>query len=893
LRKKENLSKTEEAALQNESVVVNAAEETVAEETVAEEKQSDFKISSFDDENRKSGVYIDKEEAEAFLEAQRKKKLRNKIITTVVSVVAVLLIVFIVYNVVFGGNAGFIKFPGFAVTRNDSMAAGEIVPNTDSEKLYGTAQNEDGTKTELWFSPADSLITIKIIDKNGEVIDSFRSWPAPLDDEAAPLGEGELYAKYSNESNHQIISSLVSVTYSTSNLDGGKSFAINSIEHEKEIKTINNGFRVKFTVSEAGCSFVVEYYLDSNGEFVVNVPRNELYEPDFDAAFKDADDETDKEPRLASVTCLPFFGATRQGDEGYFVLPDGSGALTYFDESRITNYSEYKKRVYGVDETFDLSDTAKPNLNSEYIALPVYGIVGKNTAVTCYAEKGETAAYVVVGMPGVKNLSYYYINFSFNWREYYYSKLSNGGASYKFLEVPASGGDFTQRYNFKNSAVDNELTYVDVAEQNREFLLREWKTDESVYEYLKGAVNAIGADEDSAELLNIKLFLAAVNESSVSLFSEVKVMTTFGDAKDIITDIKAGGADKVRYSLLGWQNDGYYGNITKRFKVERDLGGKNGLKELNEWAAGEGIELAGDQNMLLVYGKPKGGGNLRNSVVKTPGYEYLKYKMVSNAGTFIQNTEFYYMSPLYYDTDMLKDDIKGLNKLEFENVDLQQLGDLVYTDYNKEHPMLRQQAIEYYRKWIVEYKKNFNEASVYYGFGYSASVADSILDIPTESSSVFEVDATIPFLQIVYHGLVDYYSEPINRTTDNVYSTLKAVEYGSFLTYEVTENLTEELKYTKYNSLFKSCYTDLKGQILEGYEVAKLALEGVQDATITKHYCVDSEKNGNVYCTEYSNGVKVYVNYGASEYAVDEGNVPSSGFGVVSADGFKTMTIEC
>ena len=893
MRKKEKLSKTEEAALQNESVVENAAEETVAEENAAEEKQSDFKISSFDDENRKSGVYIDKEEAEAFLEAQRKKKLRNKIITTVVSVAAVLLIVFIVYNVVFGGNAGFIEFPEYSVTRNDSMKVGELVANDSTDTLFGTVNNEDGTKTELWFSPVDSLLSVKIIDENGEVIDTFRSWPEPLEEEAAPLAEGQTYAKYSNEANHQIISSLVNVTYSTSNLDGGKSFYINSINHEKEIYTIENGFRIKFTISEADCSFVVEFYLDDNGEFVVNVPRNELSEPDFEKAFADEDDETDKEPRLASVTCLPFFGATRQGDEGYFVIPDGSGAVTYFDEPRITNYSEYKKRIYGVDETFDLSDTAKPNLNSEYVLMPVYGIVGKNTVVTCFAEEGETAAYVVVGMPGVKNLSFYYINFSFNWREYYYSKLSNGGASYKFLEVPASGGDFTQRYSFNTSENDNEFSYVDVAEKTRDFLLRKWKDDEGVYEYLKGQINSVGDESDSAELLNIKLFLAAVNESSVSLFSEVKVMTTFNDAKGIISDIRASGADDVRYSLLGWQNDGYYGNITKRFKVESDLGGKSDLEALNEWAENEEIELSADQNMLLIYGKPKGGASLRSAVVKTPGYEYLKYKMVSNAGTYVQNTEFYYMSPLYYDTDMLEDDIEGLDKLGFNNVDLQQLGDLLYTDYNKDHPLLRQQAIELYRKWIAAYKNSFNEASVYYGFDFAASVADNIFDISLESSSVFEVDAAIPFVQIVYHGLVDYYSEPINRTTDNVYTTLKAIEYGSFLTYEVTENLTEELKYTKYNSLFKSCYTDLKNQILEGYEAAKLALEGVQDATIADHFCVDSEKSGNVYCTEYSNGVKVYVNYGASDYAVDEGSIPSYGIGVVSANGFQTMTIEC
>lgn len=69
---------------------------------------SGAKISFFDADETRSGVYIDKAEAEAFLEAQRKKKLRNKIITASVSVAVLLLCAFIVFNVVFSGNSGLI-----------------------------------------------------------------------------------------------------------------------------------------------------------------------------------------------------------------------------------------------------------------------------------------------------------------------------------------------------------------------------------------------------------------------------------------------------------------------------------------------------------------------------------------------------------------------------------------------------------------------------------------------------------------------------------------------------------------------------------------------------------------------------------------------------------------
>ncbi len=905
MRKKEKNLTTEDAALQNETVVENVAVETAEVTDGNESKKSDFKISAFgDDENRKSGVYIDKAEAEAFLEAQRKKKLRNRIITTVVTVAIVVLIVFIVYNVVFGGNKGFIKFSKNHITTNAVMAPGETISADAEDTLMHTVKAKDGTVRELWYSPKTTLLTVKVLDSDGNVLDTFRSWPKPKADEAAADDEN----KYANIDIHDTVTSMVNVRFSIKNLDGGnKTDSINRIKHSEEINKIENGFRIKYTILDTKysniekgeffdpCSFIVEFTLDSKGDLIVNVPREGLVEPAFDSAMEKNDSTADTRPRLASVTCLPFFGATRQGDSGYFVIPDGSGAITYFDESRIPTNDEYEKRIYGIDETFDASENGTPNLNNKSVMMPVYGIVGDNTMVTCFAEESEAHASLIVGVPGVRNTPFYYINYSFKWREYYYSKLSNSGETYTFLEVPSGAGDFKQRYTFSVCGDDEEFTYVDVANETREFLIDKWNYDVDIYDYLNGKINSVGDDGDEAELLNVKIFMSAVNKSSVSFLSEIKVMTTFKDAENIVTDMKNTlGNSRVKYSLLGWQNDGYFGNVMKKYNIEGDLGGKSGLKDLNEFAKKENVEIAADQNMLIVYGNPTGGASLRKSIVKTPGYEYLEYKMVSNAGTYISR-DFYYMSPLYYDRDMLADDIKDLNKLGFANVDLQQLGELIYTDYNRENALLRQQALEYYRKWIAAYKDKFGEVSVNYGFDFAASVADNILNMPSYSSTLFQLDRSIPFAQIVYHGLVNYYSEPINRTSKNTYETLKAIEYGAYLTYEVTWNETEELKYTDYNSLFKSRYEDLRDQIDEGYALAEMALAGVENATITNHYCVDAvdgDKSGNVYCTEYSNGVKVYVNYGTNSYTFDDGNViTASGVGVVSDKGYESFTV--
>ena len=877
---------------------VTAAAETEA-ETVAEKAAETapkhvYKTSMDDDENRK-GVYVDKAEAEAFLAAQQRKKKRNKIITISVCTVIALVFIFIIYKVVFGGNVGYIKFSDDYINENEMMAVGEAISSDSGMTLIAEAKNAMGGTTQLKFSPKDSLVILTVSNASGKTVD-LRSWPAPSADEVDPASVGQEYETYN--SNHNIISSLVRIGYTASNLDGGKEFGINQIFAEKaaakratvEYNKISNGFRAHYTIpisvtkldsnaEEYSLSytfeFVVEIYLNEDGNLTVNVPKKGVVEAQIEEEY---DDEADEMPRVASIEVMPYFGAAKQGDEGYFVTPDGSGSLTYFDVARISTSDEYQKRIYGYDDTFDVFNY--PNQNNETISMPVFGVIKNDVMITCFATESEANASIVMGQPGVRSLNLYYINYKFKWREFYESKISKSGQAYTFLEVPSGIGDFTQVYDVRISD-DEDYSYVDMAALTQEFLLNKWNADAESLEYLANAeINSLENKEENPDIMNVKIFFADVNKASVHLFTQLKVMTTFEQAKDIIADCIADNA-RIRFSLLGWQNDGYYGNCTRKYNIESALGGASGLKELNEYGTENGTDISADVNLLIAYSKPK-NTNLRVSVVKDAGTNYLNYKLVNNAGVFTKSTTTYYISPTYYQSKLLNKDIKKLGNLGFKNVDLEQLGNLVYTDYNKEHPLLRQQAIEYYRDWIVEYKKAFNTVSVYYGYEYAASVADSILDIPMTASMLFIEDESVPFIQLVYHGIIDYYSSPVNRTSNTVESLLKSVEYGAFPSFEVTEETTETLRYTTYNALFKAQYSALSADIKDAYVLSLNAIAPVANAKMTSHSCVDGARSGNVYCTVYDNGYSIYVNYGSEDYNANGVTVPATGVTVVS-----------
>lgn len=70
--------------------------------------------------------------------------------------------------------------------------------------------------------------------------------------------------------------------------------------------------------------------------------------------------------KLTTISPLPNFGAGREGEEGYFLLPDGSGALVSFEQSS----TGFSGRVYGEDLAIVSKTKTAPDTR---VMLPVFG----------------------------------------------------------------------------------------------------------------------------------------------------------------------------------------------------------------------------------------------------------------------------------------------------------------------------------------------------------------------------------------------------------------------------------------------------------------------------------------------------------------------------------------
>jgi len=867
----ETVEKTVDSAAETAENTVEAASDAVKEtaEEAADEaakaaedvnEEAEKAQEEIDEELAKAKAANDKAQAKLQKRLDRvdKKFSLKNVLKVLIPLLVIGIIVFVILKVAFG-NPKDINFG------TDGFVSSDPSPVDTSKGINGQLLSDSGMtlfadngRLSLSYSPRDDLFIIQ--DKTtGRV---FRSYPEPIyadtvDENGDPV-ESDLALYGAKTETGQILTSPVFIEYTKSGMEGGFTKGINQMtDLVKAVYYIENGVQLIYDVGDLELSFVVEITIEDNA-LVYRVPMNGIKERETLEG-----EEDDRRPFLCALSVLPYLGAHRNGETGYFVSPDGSGALTYFDVSRVSNYSEYSKRIYGFDPTYDMLDS--PDYSNENLTMAVYGIVDDEYMITSFIDTGDANAELKIGNPGVKSLPFYSIYFEFTYRYFYRMQITKGGELFEMVTRDPQIGSFEQHVYFdaKTDFTPDEnhetaYTYVDVASKTRELLLDKWSREWGIE---KAAIT------EPSSPLSIRFFMGAETTSG-GLLNQLKVMTTFDDVKSIYGELEEAGAADLRLMLLGWTRDGYYWNNTTRNKVESDFGGKKGLKSLNVWAKDKGLELSLDNNLLILYGNPKNGANSRNSVVKRPSTYYMQYFQNTTSGRLKYNG--YYMSPVYFNNKLMKKQISNLKKYGTSNVTLQQVGDLLYTDYNEKNALTRTQAREMYVEWIKKYKSEFDSVSVYYGSEFAAAIADTVDNIPMDKSSSILLDAQIPFVQLVYHGIVEYYTSPINKQDRPDYSRLKAIEYGACMSYEVTDKEAKLLQYTDYVTLFKGEFSLLKDEIVESYKMANEAIVPFSTQTITNHYKVSDIKE--VYCTEYSGGAKVYVNYTDADYVLPDGS---------------------
>ena len=162
------------------------------------------------------------------------------------------------------------------------------------------------------------------------------------------------------------------------------------------------------------------------------------------------------------------------------------------------------------------------------------------------------------------------------------------------------------------------------------------------------------------------------------------------------------------------------------------------------------------------------------------------------------------------------------------------------------------------------------------GNAYTLPRSSHVVELPMDSCGYDATDESVPFLQLVVSGCLNYAGKPVNLTAGSRRSFLRAVETGAGLSYTVTAAGSDKVRDTDYTRYFACAWADVKPSLLETLDEAAPAAP-TAGLEMTGHVKLAD----GVYQTTFSNGMRVVVNYTGQPYTGPGVHVEAENYAVL------------
>lgn len=566
---------------------------------------------------------------------------------------------------------------------------------------------------------------------------------------------------------------------------------------------------------------------------------------------------------LYRVSLLPYFGAASSKEEGYLVVPDGSGALIEFNNQK-TTVAGFSTALYGSDEGIHHDTLTR---RTETATMPVFGLKRADGAVQAIIEEGDGVAAVSADVSGRYNdYNYVYSQYVITQKdEIAISGNTQAQSTTKVNVYQASPyqGRMQLRYQF---LPQEQASYVGMADAYRHYLLDRGQLPR----------NPVGGDvlplhvEVVGGIPVTKTFLGIPYEA-------IEPLTTYDQAVTILEDLRARGITAVKLTFTGGVNGGIETALPTTVNWLRELGGQANYRALADYAREQGVDLY--LNVPLTrsltrqsafQSKRDGARMIDKNILRLYPYDMIQRYRVKQ-GTPVERLSpgRYAAFARQYTTAFER---AGLTAFFFPDI-----GSELTADYRREALCDRQQAIGRTRELLDSLSGQSIRYLLDTGNVYSLQHAGGVWHQPLESSRFNIVDASIPYVQIVLHGYLPYSGEPINLADDYETTVLKIAECGAVPYFLWTYNQYRDLKESDYNSLYATDYTTGIDRAAALYEQFDELLGDVQGQRIVGH----ERLPGDVVRVTYEGGKQIAVNYGYADASVDGTAVPARSFAQV------------
>lgn len=603
-------------------------------------------------------------------------------------------------------------------------------------------------------------------------------------------------------------------------------------------RLIDGGVRFDFLFADEGFLIPLELTLTNDG-LRASVPLADIQE-ESNRVF------------LTSVTVLPNFGAAQPEDDGYLLLPDGSGILADFSVRSFT----YSQRVYGEDCAV-IQNTRKGT--SETVRLPVFGIKRGDSAFLSVISSGAARGIVDAAAPTDKK------PFATVSARFLYREIMTVDVSQKTFESTQVNVFENEPCGIECFSVDyricEEPDYMSMAKSYRDYLTAQGVqgvqgTRDALY------VNLIGGVECQQSVFGIPV-------------KKVLPVTTFSDAAKIVSDLLSAGVPGMTVSFDAWYRGGAQNRLTTDLRAERELGGDKGMTAFAELCREKGIPLCLDLNMTDMRHDQMGflrKYSAAQSVRREPVIAYGYYQSTFQKKNDAQPR--YLLGPAKL-SDAVEKACGKLDKFPVAGYSVLGLSSKLYSDMG---PLGIDRA-EAEALWADALRMLAERSALLLpqANAFALPFADTVTDVPLYSSGYLIETCEVPFYAMVVHGLRYLASGDLNGYTDSDQALLRALEAGVGLKYTLgAENVPKLAKTPLAAYSYISAERWLPHAVENALRVGPF-LSAVSDKRIVKHILLSNA----VRYTQFEGGMGVYVNYSDEDAVYNGVTIPANGYTAV------------
>ncbi|MCR5154041.1 MAG: hypothetical protein K6B75_04245, partial [Lachnospiraceae bacterium] len=572
------------------------------------------------------------------------------------------------------------------------------------------------------------------------------------------------------------------------------------------------GLTVEFTDPPV-FDITVEFTLENN-ELVVRIPAESIIIGNENYV-------------VQNIEVLPSFAMTTgtEVEEGYLLIPDGSGALMKMN-TYDAKIPDYVRPVYDNDYYTDYFYI--PEYKTE-LMMPVFGLLSLKNSDKTYGvmgviESGADRAYIEAMLASSDASSvgrpYNKVYSSFDIVQYenvhVFGEYAENGATY-LVKDPQTTVDCTIRYYFYT----DEASYFKMAEDYRDYLIAtsngRWNKENLTY-------------QDSAELYLEFIGALSLEERFLGIPYNTEIsLTSYTELFEILEDLK----DKnLTVSYLGVFDGGLNNKLMRTGKTVSENGSKKELDHLLEYVKSKDIDFYMGTQFRNIYSS---GNGYHTNMHGLQGYsrtavDLYGYDVAMGVLTASSNN-YSLLSPKYL-VDTVKDFEKA-TKRDY-NYFLADLTNMYYADYGNDYI-----SPEEAQKLVDMAIESFDENAL---LALDDPRADKLkygniaVNVARESSDYNSFYCTIPFRQLVLNGLMKCTTETVNNTSKTArYYLLQAVELGTIPKFMLSYESVDLLKNTNYAYLYSMQYSVLEDKIKEIYYEYEQAMKKIGLAKITDH----------------------------------------------------------